>query len=107
MRSGVLKRRTAATFVLNDAGAIMTEISDSKSIMGLLAEAGDAGLTGLELKRLTQMNDEEFNNESEKLWMRQRLTGIRKNGCCGRGCGFLCVSYMELDQVWRLIEFRR
>ncbi|WP_096753138.1 hypothetical protein [Phaeobacter gallaeciensis] len=85
----------------------MTEIADSKSIMGLLAEAGDAGLTGQELKRLTQMNDEEFTNESEKLWMRQRLTGIRENGCCGRGCGFMCVSYMELDQVWHLNEFQR
>jgi hypothetical protein len=82
----------------------MTETTSTDTLVRLLSDAGEAGLTGSELMRSAQMTTEAFEKEVGKLWIRQRLTGVREDRCCRRGCGFMCVSYMELDRVWRLKE---
>lgn len=80
----------------------MTEDDSANPLICLLKEAGCLGLTGSDLKRKTGMSDEVFEEESDKLWLQRRLIGSRSDNCCGRGCGFMCVSYMEESHLWRL-----
>jgi len=40
----------------------------------------------------------------ETLWDEGYLCGVRKESCCGRGCRFMCISYMEKDRIWRLVK---
>lgn len=81
----------------------MKKSETSNVILHLLSDADKAGLTGFELKRLANMPEEAFEKASKNLWDKGRLTGLRVDKCCQRGCGFMCVSYMDAERVWRLI----
>ncbi|CAA0096320.1 Uncharacterised protein [BD1-7 clade bacterium] len=58
----------------------------------------------IDLKRLSGMPEDEFEKVSATLWDEGYLSRAREEGCCGRGCRFMCIFYMEQDRIWRLIE---
>lgn len=82
----------------------MVNEKHSQSIIVLLRVSGVKGCSGSEIKRRTGMSDMDFERVSKKLWEEGWLCGIRNEICCGRGCRFMCVSYMDENSTWRLIE---
>lgn len=80
----------------------MNEVNNA--IVSLLKEVGQSGTSGTELSQLSGISHCKFKQEAKKLWDQGFLSGIPEDGCCGRGCRFMCVSYMEEDLIWRLIE---
>ncbi|MEZ8801220.1 hypothetical protein AB6D78_08510 [Vibrio splendidus] len=96
--------KNSTPFLVFTVGIFMKELDMANIILRLLTGAGKAGLHCLELKRLSGLTEENFKLESTRLWGQGRLTGVREDRCCGRGCAFMCVSYMAEDRIWRLIE---
>lgn len=84
----------------------MSDIDHSDTIVSLLQDTGSSGCCGIDLQRLSGLSEDEFEFEkaSETLWDEGYLCGVREDSCCGRGCRFMCISYMEKDRIWRLIE---
>lgn len=80
----------------------MNEAVDKHQILKILNDAGDKGITGRDLMSKCHLGEEAFLRQSESLWGKMQLTGIRDESCCGRGCGFICVSYMEMNKKWKL-----
>ncbi|MBB6522502.1 hypothetical protein [Pseudoteredinibacter isoporae] len=81
----------------------MCDSENSNAIVRFLKNAGSHGLHGVELKRLSALPEAVFDHESKYLWDQGQLSGIPEENCCGRGCRFMCVSYMEEERVWRLM----
>ncbi len=83
----------------------MSSVENLNVLVRFLKNSGSHGLHGAELKRLSSMPDDVFDIEAKRLWDQGRLSGIPEENCCGRGCRFMCMSYMEEDRIWRLMEY--
>ena len=76
----------------------------SDIIVSLLEDVGSSGCCGIDLQRFSGLPEDEFEKVSETFWNEGYLCGVREEICCGRGCRFMCISYMEMDRIWRLVE---
>ncbi|VUD64467.1 hypothetical protein TDB9533_03323 [Thalassocella blandensis] len=82
----------------------MALVEHSKHILSLLNLTGSSGLRGSELKRLSSMSNVELEKILKALWDQGYLSGVRDESCCGSGCRFMCVSYMDENRKWMVIE---
>lgn len=82
----------------------MSDVQLSDTLFTLLHDAGSSGCYGVELQRLSRLSENEFVKASEALWNKGYLCGVREESCCGRGCQFMCISYMDKGRIWRLID---
>jgi len=80
----------------------MKKYEKLQTITHLFEQAGDSGLTYEDLKSELNIPINELKQLCEQLWQQGTLTGLRTGKCCGRGCRFMCVAYMDVSKKWRL-----
>ena len=71
-------------------------------VTGMMKCFDAEALTGIKVFQRSKLSMGKFSQISGALWERATIVGEVKEGCCQRGCGVMCVSYMKYDKVWKL-----
>ncbi len=71
-------------------------------VTGMMKCFDAEALTGIKVFERSKLNMKKFSLVAGTLWESAAIIGEVNEGCCQRGCGVMCVSYMKYDKVWKL-----